>query len=192
MADKILIAVLAAGASRRLGQPKQLVKLNGEPLIRRACRTAISAQIGPVVVILGCLREQIALAVSDLPLEIVINDAWDEGMASSVRAATLAAQSLEVDALLLLHADQYAITSQDLRHLHDAWQTSPAAAYLSRAGNHLGPPAILPASLFDQMLTLVGESGPKSILDGHTHVVEIAMPAASRDVDQPLDLESAR
>lgn len=188
MPDELLIAVLAAGASRRLGRPKQLVAFGGEPLIRRTCRAAIEAAIGPVAVVLGCRHEEIAPVVSDLPLTVLVNDAWDEGMASSVRTATRAALGLKVVAMLLLHADQYAITGDALRRLHDAWRASPDSACLSRDGDHLGPPAILPAGLFDQMLTLVGDAGPRGILRGSTIVVEVSMPAASKDVDHPSDL----
>jgi CTP:molybdopterin cytidylyltransferase MocA len=188
MPDELLVAVLAAGASRRLGRPKQLVELGGEPLIRRVCRTAIEAGIGPVAVVLGCRREEIAPAVSDLPLQVLVNDAWDEGMASSVRTATLAALGLKVQALLLLHADQYAVTRDDLVQLRAAWQASPSSACLSRDGEHLGPPAVLPEILFDRMLTLASDTGPRAILRGDTCVVEIPMPSASRDVDRPSDL----
>src|SRR5687768_13394290 len=166
MPDELLIAVLAAGASRRLGRPKQLVELGSVPLVRRVCRTAVAAAIGPVAVVLGCRREQIAAVVCDLPLKVLVNDAWEEGMASSVRTATLAALDLKVAALLLLHADQYAVTSDDLVHLRSAWRASPGSACLSRDGEHLGPPAILPTTLFERMLTLAGDLGPRAILRG--------------------------
>jgi CTP:molybdopterin cytidylyltransferase MocA len=188
MPDELLVAILAAGASRRLGRPKQLVELDGEPLVRRVCRTAIEAAVGPVAVVLGCRRQEIAPVLSDLPLKVLVNDAWDQGMSSSVRTATLAALELKVAALLLLHADQYAIGGNDLLRLRDAWRQSPGSACLSRAGEHLGPPAILPAALFERMLTLAGDTGPRAILHGDTRVLEIPMRSAALDVDRPSDL----
>ena len=191
MRDELLVAVLAAGASRRLGRPKQLVEVGGEALIRRVCRTAIVAAVGPVAVVLGCRRDEIVRVVSDLPLTVLVNDAWDEGMASSVRAATLAAVDLDVAAILLLHADQYAVTADDLVMLRDAWRGAAGSACLSRDGAHLGPPAVLPAALFPQMLTLTGDTGPRALLGGGAGgvgVLEVPMPSASKDVDLPAHL----
>ncbi|HQY87275.1 MAG TPA: nucleotidyltransferase family protein [Tepidisphaeraceae bacterium] len=188
MPDELLIAILAAGASRRLGRPKQLVELNGETLVRRQCKTAIEARIGSVVVVLGCDHEQIAPEVSDLKLRILMNDDWREGVAASVRVSTLAAIDAGAAALLIIHCDQYAITSADLIRLHQAWQSSQTSAHLSRDGDHLGPPAILPARLFPSMLTLKGDSGPRAILRNDPDVCEVPMPFASKDVDLPDDL----
>src|SRR3954463_11023566 len=106
MSDELLIAILAAGASRRLGRPKQLVEFNGEALVRRQCRIAIEAAIGPVVVVLGCHHDQVAAVVSDLRLQLVINDEWEEGLAASVRAATRAGIAASAAAVLLYHCDQ--------------------------------------------------------------------------------------
>ena len=92
--------------------------------------------------------------------------------------------------MLLLHADQYAVTSDDLAHLRSAWRASPGSACLSRDGEHLGPPAILPTTLFERMLTLAGDLGPRAILRGDTAVLEVPMVSASRDVDCPSDLET--
>ncbi len=186
--DELVVAVLAAGASRRLGRPKQLVEVAGEPVVRRQCRTAIAAAIGPVAVVLGCHRERIEPVISDLPVEILMNNDWAEGMASSVRTATRFAQARKATAILLLHADQYAVTHTDLERLRDAWRASPRCACLARDGHHLGPPAILPAALFESLLALRGDTGPRVILSGEPRVTEIAVPNASSDIDRPSDL----
>jgi CTP:molybdopterin cytidylyltransferase MocA len=188
MPDELLVAILAAGASRRLGLPKQLVELDGEPMVRRQCRTAVLAGVGPVAVVVGCRREQVMPAISDLGIRLLVNDEWEEGMAASVRCATRAAVAAGAAAVLLYHCDQYAITPADLIRLRDAWASSPTAAHLSRAGDHVGPPAILPARLFPSMLMLEGDTGPRAVLRGDPDVREVPMVSASLDVDEPADL----
>ena len=192
MPDHLVVAILAAGASRRLGRPKQLVELDGEPLIRRQCRTALEAAIGRVLVVLGCHHQSVAAAICDLEVELIVHDEWQEGLAASVRAATRAAMAAGATGLLLYHCDQYKITTEDLIHLHQAWTSSPATAHLSADGDHVGPPAILPARLFSSMLALKGDKGPRAILHGDPQVREIPMPGAGMDIDCPQDLKALR
>src|SRR3954468_23882508 len=119
---KLLVAVLAAGASRRLGRPKQFVEIDGEPLVRRQCRIAIDANVGEVVVIVGCHARDCATAVGSIPgASVSVNEHWEEGLASSIRAALHAAIGANSSGLMLVHADQYALTVEDLRALHAAW-----------------------------------------------------------------------
>src|SRR3954469_1035503 len=96
MPGDLLLAILAAGASRRLGQAKQLVMIENEPLLRRQCRIALESQIGDVVAILGCHADPCRRTIADLSLSIRINEEWSEGLASSIRHATRAA--MEIDA----------------------------------------------------------------------------------------------
>jgi CTP:molybdopterin cytidylyltransferase MocA len=86
--------VLAAGASTRLGTPKQLViDADGETLVHRAARQLVDAGCQPVFVVVGAAREAVVGAVEDLHVAIVANDGWSEGVASSIRCAVDAAAS---------------------------------------------------------------------------------------------------
>src|SRR4030081_1807105 len=86
----LVVAVLAAGASRRLGQAEQLVPIVGEPLLRRQCRCALSARVGEVVAILGCDEAQHRGVIADLPVDVRVNDEWEEGLAATLRCAVRA------------------------------------------------------------------------------------------------------
>jgi molybdenum cofactor cytidylyltransferase len=191
--EEVLIAVLAAGASRRLGQPKQLVPVGGEPLLRRQCRIAIESQIGPVVAVLGCYADTCALAISGLQQAVRRNDSWEEGIASSIREATRAAVELNSAGLLILHCDHYRVSALDLQSLHTAWsETGRSNVCRARHGDYVGPPVIFPAGCFSELLTLQGDKGARGIISviGSNSLVDVEMPNAIYDLDLPEHLAS--
>ena len=188
----LVVAVLAAGASRRLGQPKQLVPLDGEPLLRRQCRCALAAGLGEVVVVLGANEHQHRTVITDLPVEVTVNQEWTEGLASTLRVAVCAAQRRRA-ALLVLPCDQYRITPGDLRTLRDRWYAAPSIAWMSVSDGYAGPPAILPDQYFEQVLELRGDAGARSVLRAAQApaVREMVNPRATFDLDSPADLNIA-
>jgi molybdenum cofactor cytidylyltransferase len=208
MPEQVLVAILAAGASRRLGQPKQLLQLRGEILIRRQSQMAIAAGLGPVAVVTGCSADQCREALEGLGLEGASqaqkphmpmrgslikchNEEWQEGIASSIRHATRLAIELNAPALLILHVDQYRISAADLEALHKFWSESGSRkAIRSRAGEYLGPPAILPAGLFDVCLRLQGDQGASQLFTRLPPEMqtEWPMPSAAFDIDEPSQI----
>jgi CTP:molybdopterin cytidylyltransferase MocA len=188
----LVIAILAAGGSRRLGRAKQLVPIGGEPLLRRQCRCALSAQVGEVVAILGCDQARHSEVIVDLPVDVRVNDEWEEGLAATLRSAVRAAQGRRA-ALLVLPCDQYRIIPDDLRRLYDHWRRAPRIACVSRSGRYAGPPAILPMHYYNHVLRLCGDIGARSLLyDGERPSPdEIANPRAAFDLDSPEDMRIA-
>ena len=163
MLPDLVVAVLAAGASRRLGRAKQLVPIGGEPLLRRQCRCALNARVGEVVAILGCDAAQHREVIADLPVDVRVNDEWEEGLAATLRSAVRAAKERQA-ALLVLPCDQYRIVPDDLRALYEHWRWAPSIACVSRWGRYAGPPAILPIHYYDDVLRLRGDIGARSLL----------------------------
>jgi CTP:molybdopterin cytidylyltransferase MocA len=188
----LVVAVLAAGASRRLGHPKQLVPIGGEPLLRRQCRCALNAEIGEVVVILGCDAAQHRQVIADLPIFVRVNDEWEEGLAATLRSAVQVAKERRA-ALLVMACDQYRIIPDDLRALYTRWRWAPCIAYVSRWGGYAGPPAILPIHYFDDVLRLRGDRGARSLLyhSQRARPDEIVNPRAAFDLDSPQELRVA-
>lgn len=184
----IPVFILAAGASRRLGQPKQLVRLAGEPLIRRQCRVAIEAALGEVFAILGDHADACRDALADLAVKVLFNPDWSEGLAASLRTAAATAAACNPDALLLLHVDQYALSDESLRSMVDAWRANPAHPHLARDGEHLGPPAVIPRGYFSALQMLQGDCGARRVLG---QVVEVPLPGAGTDIDDPSQLPGA-
>ncbi len=190
MADRLVIAVLAAGASRRLGQPKQLVSIDGEPLLRRQCRVALEANLGHVVAILGCEADRCAQALAGLPITVRVNADWEAGLASSIRSAAEMAALSASSALLLLHGDQHRVTPQDLQRLHGAWAANGSRACRARHQSYAGPPVILPVSMFAAISALEGDQGARALLEqcSDDELLEVAMPNAVDDLDLPAQL----
>lgn len=186
----VLVAIPAAGASRRLGRSKQLVTLGGEPLLRRQCRCALSAGVGPVLVILGCDADRHAQVIADLPVEVCVNHEWLEGMAASLRHVVAAASERRA-ASLILQCDQYRVTPADLRTLYDTWRLAPASACVSRWDDYAGPPAIVPSEYYDDVRRLRGEVGARALLYDaqRPRPTEVANPRATYDLDSLEDLE---
>src|SRR5579862_7099830 len=106
MSDDLLVVILAAGLSSRLGRAKQLLLNDDETLIHRQCRMAMEAAIAPVAVVLGCEAEACAASVADLDVRLIWNSQWEEGLASSIRCAVREAMLRNAVGLLLWHVDQ--------------------------------------------------------------------------------------
>ncbi len=153
--------ILAAGASRRLGRPKQRVEVGGESLLHRAARAALGAGLAPVIIVLGA--EALEPLVADLPVEIVRNRHWEEGMASSIRAG-LEALPPTADALLLMVCDQIRLDAPLLRRLIQAFQASPNRPAACAYEDTLGVPAIFPRSAFTELAALRGDRGARLLL----------------------------
>jgi CTP:molybdopterin cytidylyltransferase MocA len=189
---ELVVAVLAAGASRRLGRAKQLVLVGGEPLLRRQCQCALSARIGKVMAILGCDEARHREVIVDLPVDVRVNDEWAEGLAATLRSAVRAAKERHA-ALLVLPCDQYRIMPDDLRTLHEHWRWAPSIPCVSRWGRYAGPPAILPIDYYKHVLRLRGDAGARSLLHDvrRPRPDEIPNPRAVFDLDSLEEMRVA-
>ena len=175
--------VLAAGASTRLGKPKQLVRLGGETLLERAVRVAGEAGCSPVVVVLGASAAAILSSCELGEARVIVNADWEEGMAASI-ACGVAAVEGEVDGAVVMACDQPAVTEAHLRALMAAGDMT-ASAYAGRRG----VPAYFPAACFEDLMELRGDVGAREMLKTAA-VVEL--PSGELDVDRVEDLARVR
>jgi molybdenum cofactor cytidylyltransferase len=160
------ILILAAGQSNRLGRPKQLLKYNGSPFIKRVTELAIATGSSPVVLVLGAYADQIQSELTMNGIYVLINAHWQEGMASSIREGLneLIRLNENIDGLVVVVCDQPYLTTKHINELIQlqAQKDLPAAA-CSYEGI-LGTPALFHKSLFGQLLNLQGDIGAKKIL----------------------------
>ena len=181
-------ALLAAGAATRFGTAKQLVRLRGEPVLYELAASAAAIAGQSVTVVLGAHAREIAPALRQRAVSIAINRGWEEGIASSVRTAVHAAPPGSA-ALLLMLADQVAVTADDLRRLHASWKRHPVLIAAALYGGAPGLPAIFPRWAFTDLLALRGDRDPRSVLRRNIdRVVRVPMSNAGIDLDTPEDL----
>ncbi|UXI68455.1 nucleotidyltransferase family protein [Tahibacter amnicola] len=183
------VVVLAAGRSRRLGRPKQLVRWRGESLVRRACRLALAVQPDDAVLVVGHLADAIVREVADLPVRPVRAVHWEEGMGSSLREGVQALHEGCTGVVILL-CDQYALPVTHVCDLVETWHRSPLRAVASRYGDCIGVPAVLPRSWLENA-GLSGERGARFLLQERMdQVTPIVCEELANDLDVPEDLTS--
>ena len=193
-AEPCALLVLAAGGSQRMGEPKQLLSVRGEPLIRRVTRTALEADLHPVVVVLGAQADRIRPHLRDLAVSTVENLNWQEGLASSLRAGLEAIMTdvPQVRGVIVMPADQPWLTAAHLRNIEAAQRASNRTIVASDYGDHLGPPAYFGRKHFPALLTLSGDAGARELLRAFD-AESVAAPAGSGiDCDNPADYARLR
>ncbi len=189
----VTATVLAAGGSSRYGRCKQLVEINGSSLVRLAV-DKLSSLFPPdrIIVVVGANSEAVAQAVSDLPVKMVLNEDWQQGLASSLKAG-LNSVRLDCRAVLVTLCDQALVTEDHLRSLLYLWLANSSEIIASSYANTIGTPAVIPAGFYPKVQTLEGDEGAKSILKNNTgRIRTLPIPEAEFDLDVPSDLEKLK
>lgn len=189
---KIGIIILAAGGSKRLGQPKQLLKFEGKTLIRRSVETALNSKCSPIILVLGANFSEIKNEVSDLKCEIVFNENWRSGMSSSIKIglSKLLELSPDVSAVIVSLADQPLIKSTHFDNFIETFSRTTKPIIASFYNETVGVPALFAKDIFPVLLNLEGDKGAKTVLKNHPESVEIFfLPEAEIDIDTQADFE---
>lgn len=188
----VAIILLAAGNSARLGQPKQLLPFGRTTLLRHAAETAVAASLGPVIVVVGAVEERCRQALLGLPVMIVANPAWEDGMGGSIAAGMSAIDETSHRAAIIMLCDQPAITPVMLRSLEEHQRTTGKSLVASQYGGTLGPPAFFTADYFPRLRLLHGREGAKSLFQDQSDLSSLARPEAAFDIDIEDDLPALR
>ncbi|ACK66171.1 4-diphosphocytidyl-2C-methyl-D-erythritol synthase [Rippkaea orientalis PCC 8801] len=186
--EKVAIAILAAGRGSRFNsnQSKLLAQLQRRSLLDWSLAAAIKSQLRPILVVVGYQASQVSIL--DEPVRIVYNPAWQQGIASSLKAAIEAVESdFNIDALIIGLGDQPLIHPQSYRRLAQAYVqgASFAVATYQQARRN---PVLLARSLWPVVMKLEGDQGAKVLMSDYT-VVEVPCDGSPVDVDTWEDLE---
>ena len=194
MSASVGAIVLAAGASSRLGQPKQLLMYRGESLLARAIRLANEAGASPVLPIVGAHRELILSAVNFGTSTPVPNERWAQGISTSIHAGLdrLMRTAPKAGGVLIMACDQPRLTADHLRVLihRFALQSEPSMV-ASAYQEVLGIPAVFPPNLFARLYALEGDKGARALLlDPPCPMIPVPFAGGEVDIDWPDDLSA--
>lgn len=178
--------ILAAGASTRLGEPKQFLSFEGETLLRRVTKAAHEAGCAPVVVIAGDLGDRVRAELHDLPVQVVHNAEWRSGIGTSIKRGVAHVRH-GASAIMMLTCDQPFVSAEIIRKLCREDHPIVASGY---AGT-VGIPALFDARYFDELESLPDATGAKSLIEAHAaDLAVVPFPEGVTDVDTRADYKA--
>ncbi|MEH2370038.1 nucleotidyltransferase family protein [Nostoc sp.] len=188
----IAIMILAAGASTRMGTPKQLLLYQGRSLLQYITEIAIASVCQPVVVVLGANAEQIHPQIKQLPVKVVKNLDWASGMSTSIKSGIELLNNLpqKIEAVVITLCDQPFVSPQIINQLVDTYYLTKKPIIACEYGDTLGVPALFSQTFFSELATLKETSGAKKVINHNLNeVFSIPFPLGDIDIDTPKDYE---
>jgi molybdenum cofactor cytidylyltransferase len=191
---RVSAVVLAAGASTRMGRAKQLLPLGETTVLTRTLENVCAAGLEDIVLVLGASAEEIRRQLHQSLLQglrVVINQAYAQGMASSLREG-LSAVDQESDAALIVLGDQPFLQPQTLHRIIDRYRGSRAQIVVPTYQGERGNPVLLHRSVFSEAMVLEGDVGCRAIFANHLEgisKVEVEDMGVLLDLDDPADYE---
>lgn len=196
---KVGAIILAAGMSTRMGQPKQWLLLHGKPLFRYSVETAVRNGLHPIYLIGGAQVEQLRANVLALPVTVLDNPNYTQGMSSSLKVGISAIHGLSPAAFIFL-ADVPFVPDTVIQQMLAVYQSSHVTSLhpciiRPRYAGALGHPVLLSADLFPELVHLEGDEGARHIIKQHAKrvkFIDFEDPIWGFDVDTPEDWQRIR
>jgi molybdenum cofactor cytidylyltransferase len=190
--DNTAIIILAAGNSTRFGSSKQLLHFNGKTLLQHAIDESTGAGANPVVVVVGANANEISASIDTTAVEIVLNNRWEEGMASGIVAGVRKAGSVSdhVHNIIIAVCDQPFISSALFKQLYQTQTESYKGIVACSYADTIGTPVLFTQKYFDHLLGLHGDEGAKKLLTTYaTDVATVHFPKGNFDIDTKTDYQ---
>lgn len=182
----IAAILLAAGRATRFGSQKLLAPLDGEPLVRSVARRLLDAPLDEVLVVVGSEGAEVRAALEGLPLRIVENPAFADGMSSSLHAG-VRALAPGTDAALVVLGDQPGVTPSLVGALVTEWRRSGLPIVAPLYVRERGTPVLFAAAIFPELLGVEGDDGTRSVVERDAG--RVALVRFGRDT--PADVDTA-
>lgn len=180
--------VLAGGTSSRLGQPKQLLELDGRPVLQHVVDTAASpaSALGEVVIVLGHVAGDVASALSLPPgSRTVVNPDYATGQASSMRTG-LAAASLDSEGAVVLLGDQPGMPAAHIAAVVRAFEGGAGPIVQACFRGAPSHPVLFARRVWPELMAVTGDKGAREVIKAHPEwVVRVDL-----DAEIPPDLDT--
>lgn len=192
--SRIAAAILAAGTSSRLGTPKQLLDLGGQPVLAHTLAAVRQSSVDIILVILGYQREQIEQRVDLSGTTVLDNQDYASGQSSSVRCAVEKVPN-DVDALVFILGDQPLVEPKVIDALVKAHRENHVKIAQPVYAEGRGNPILIGRELFPELDRLRGDQGARPLLHEHRDIVvtvDVSDYHRPSDVDTPDDYKALK
>jgi molybdenum cofactor cytidylyltransferase len=190
--ENCAVLIVAAGQSKRLGIPKQLLSFEGETLINRLIGLIKKSTPFPITLVLGANAKAIEDQLKETELSILHNNDWEEGMASSIRVGVKQIMTNDpgIDGIMILVCDQPFVTEKHIESLIETHRTSGLPLAACYYAGVIGTPALFHQSIFPELLELKGDIGAKSIIKKReSEVAKLQFEQGAIDIDTMEDYQ---
>jgi molybdenum cofactor cytidylyltransferase len=190
------LIVLAAGKSARMPERnKLLIRIGKKTMIRRVVESALSSKADEVIIVLGWEADKVRRELRDLPCRFVVNEDYERGQSSSVKAG-LAEVAAGTEAVLILPGDVAMIEPRSINTVIEMYQKRNCPIVVASHGGKPGHPILLSKELFEE-IEMIDEAtlGLKSVVSRHeseVQMVETGSESVLRDIDTPEDVKLLR
>lgn len=188
--SKIGIIILAAGASVRMGKPKQLLEYNGKTLLLHTIQEAVDSVCFPIVTVLGSTADILKVEIKNSDVKMAENIEWKNGMSSSIKVGLqkLLDSDDQINGVLIMVCDQPLVSVEIINQIVETHQKSDSLIVASRYRDTLGVPALFSRRLFSELLNMENVGGAKNLIEKFKDQTSaVNFPDGEFDIDTPED-----